>query len=371
MALVVAGLALWWYYDPLPWFGASIAVISGVFTYFILKTRRKQNLHRALFISLFIIFLATLLMIIFINNNLFSFLDWVSTHKIDYYEPGETIRSTIFPCTLTVSQVFLGQAASFLPSTGSWLVTFPPSLDAFLLVMIPFTATILIFGRSICGWMCPFGGLPEAMVTGKKERWQLRFLKKRTDTTNYSHYSNIKEWVRDVKYGVLLASILIAVFLTLPVVCLLCPVLWITNIPVFWAIIGLMVVFAVVLPFMSKKRWWCHICPLGAFFSMFNKISFFRVRLDKNKCDKCFDCVNECRMYAMTPEAINKTYKPNEDCIRCGRCIETCPQDAIDVYFPGTSFRIRNTLIFLAIIAILAWYTWFVFILLGKLNIIF
>lgn len=310
-------------------------------------------------------------MIIYVDNNLSSFLDWASKHKIDYYSAGETLRSTIYPCTLTVSQVFLGRAAYYLTSTGSWMTTFPPSLKAFLLVMIPFAATILIFGRSFCGWMCPFGGLPEVMVTGKKERWKLKFLKKRTDTANYSYYADIKEWVRDTKYGVLFASLLLAVILTLPIVCLLCPVLWLMYIPAFWVIIGLIFVFAILLPFMSKKRWWCQICPLGAFLSMLNKVSFFRVRLDKNKCDKCFDCVNECRMYALTPDVINKTFKPNEDCIRCGRCIETCPQEAIDMYFPGTSFRMRNALIFIAIISILLWYTWFVFILLGKSNNIF
>jgi len=370
-ALIVAGLAFWWYYEPLHWFGAIIAAIGGVFTYFIIKTKRKQNLHRSLFISLFVIFLVTLLMIVYIDNNLSSFIDWAAKHKIDYYEPGETLRSTIYPCTLVISQVFLGRAATFFPSTGSWLVTFPPSLNAFLWVMVPFAATILIFGRSFCGWICPFGGLPEAMVTGKKERWQLNFLKKRVGTASILYYADIKEWVRDLKYGVLFASILLAFLAVVPIVCLLCPVLWIMYMPTFWIIIGLMIVFAILLPFMSKKRWWCHICPLGAFLAMFNRISLFRVRIDKNKCDKCFDCANECRMYALTPDIVSKTYKPNEDCIRCGRCIENCPQDAIEMYFPATSLRNRNLLIFLAIIAILAWYTWFVFILLGKINNIF
>lgn len=371
MALLVAGFALWWYFNPFPWLGATVAVISGAFTYFILITKRKQRLHRVLFISLFILFLATILVIIYVDNSLSSFLDWSSKHPIEYYRAGESLRSTLFPCTLTISQVFLGQATYYLPATGSWMTTFPPSLDAFLLVMVPFAITMIVFGRSICGWMCPFGGLPEAMVTGKKERWQLNFLKKKTDTAGYSYYASLKEWVRDVKYGVLLASILLAVILVLPIVCLLCPVLWLTAMPAFWTITGLMVVFALVLPFMSKKRWWCHICPLGAVYSMLDRISFFRVRIDKNKCDKCLDCVHECRMYALTPDAVNKTNRPNEDCIRCGRCIEICPEDAIDVYLVGTPWRVRNTLISLAIIAILAWYMWFFFILLGKLTLVF
>ncbi len=371
LALLVAGFALWWYFKPFPWLGATMAVISGAFTYFILITKRKQRLQRILIVIIFIIFLATILVIIYVDNNLSAFLDWAFKHPIEYYRAGESLRSTLFPCTLTISQVFLGQAAYYLPATGSWMTTFPPSLDAFLLVMVPFVVTMLVFGRGICGWMCPFGGLPEAMVTGKKERWQLNFLRKRVVTADYFYHAGLAEWVIDVKYGVLLASILLAVFLVVPIVCLLCPVLWLTAMPAFWTIVGLMVVFAVVLPFMSKKRWWCHICPLGAVFAMLDKISFFRVRIDKNKCDRCWDCVHECRMYALTPDAVDKVGKPNEDCIRCGRCIEICPEGAVDMYLAGTSWRVQSIFISLAIIAILAWYIWFIFILLGKLTNVF
>ena len=156
-----------------------MAALSGGFILLILSTKRKGNVQRPLFIGMFVIFLGTILSIVYIDNNAAAFLDWASKHTIAYYRSGESLRSTVFPCTLTISQVFLGRAASFLPTTGSWMTTFPPTLKAFWLVMIPFAGTILVFHRSICGWICPFGGLPEAMVTGKKERWQLNFLKKR------------------------------------------------------------------------------------------------------------------------------------------------------------------------------------------------
>ena len=365
LAIPVAGFALWWYYRPFPWFGAIMAVLSGGFTYLVVNAKRKVSFQRPLFIGLFVIFLGTILSIVYVNNNLSAFLYWASNHTIAYYRTGESLRSTIFPCTLTISQVFLGRATYNLP-TGSWMVTFPPSLHAFLLVLIPFAGTTLIFGRSICGWICPFGGLPEAMVTGKKERWPLNFLNKKVDKDQKIQFEGLKDWVKDVKYGVLLGSILFAVFLAKPAVCLLCPVLWLESIPIFWTIIGLMVIFAVALPLMTKKRWWCQICPLGALFAMLDKISFFRVRIDKKKCDRCMDCVYECRMYALTPDNLDKKGKPDEDCIRCGRCIETCPEKAVDMYFMGTPLKIRNVFISLSILAILAWYTWFAMILIGK-----
>ena len=179
LALPVAGFALWWYGHPLPLFGVLMALISGSFTFLIIDARRKMSLQRSLFIGLFVVFLGTILSVVYVDNTLAAFLDWASRHTIAYYRVGETVRSTVFPCALTLPQVFLGLAAVYFPSTGSWLVSFPSSLHAFLLILIPFTATTLLFGRSICGWICPFGGLPEAMVTGNKSRWSLNFLKKK------------------------------------------------------------------------------------------------------------------------------------------------------------------------------------------------
>jgi ferredoxin len=365
-AVAVACFAFWWYYRPFPWLGAVMAILSGSFIYLILNTRHKGNLQRPLYIGMFVIFLGTILAIVFINNNPDAFLNWAEKHTIAYYRAGESLRSTVFPCTLTISQVFLGRAATFSTSTGSWLTTFPPSLKAFWLVMIPFAGTILVFGRSLCGWICPFGGLPEAMVTGKRARWQLNFLNKKVEKDNQVQIEGLKDWVKDVKYGILLGSLLLAIFVVFPVVCLLCPVLWLSSMPAFWTIIGLMVVFALALPFMTKKRWWCQICPLGAFLAMLDKISFFRVRINKKKCDRCMDCVYECRMFALTPKTLDKNGKPDSDCIRCGRCIEVCPEKAADMYFMNTSLKVQQIFIPLAIVAVLAWYLWFVMILLGK-----
>ena len=145
-----------------------------------------------------------------------------------------------------------------------------------------------------------------------------------------------------------------------------CPVLWLSAMPVFWTVIGLIAVFAVVLPFMTKRRWWCHICPMGAIYSLLNKISLFRVRIDKKKCIKCLDCVQECRMFALTPEAVQGKGAPDADCIRCGRCIETCSEDAVDIYWLGTQRKARSVFITLAIVAVLAWYAWFLVILADK-----
>ena len=360
IALSVGALALWWYFRPFPWLGAVMALLSGVFTYFILNTRRVERYRRFFFIGVFLVVLVSFLVIIEIWNPGFI-LGWAPSHLswMEYYIAGEPPGALSFPCNRVVSQIFLGRAY-YLTGMGAWQTPFPATMGAFLLAMMPFLITGIVFGRGFCGWVCPFGGLPEAMSSGKKERWKLGFLTREVATGKGSRYTVLKEWVRDTKYGVLLAVILLSVFLSFPAVCALCPALWLSFMPVFWIVMALTVIFAIVLPFMNKHRWWCHICPNGAICTLLDKISFFRVRIDQQKCIKCMQCVQQCPMYAMTPSHVEGKGNPNTDCIRCGRCMETCPTEAIDIYWLKTRQKARSLFISLAIIAVLAWYIWFI-----------
>ena len=67
-----------------------------------------------------------------------------------------------------------------------------------------------------------------------------------------------------------------------------------------------------------------YICPLGAIYGIFNKVSFYRYKIDASKCTKCGACQKICRLDIRVYE------KPNSiDCIRCGDCKANCPQKAI------------------------------------------
>jgi len=356
--ILVGAFALYWYFEPFPWLGAIMGIILGVFTFFILSTRRMERLRRPFFIALFALVLISLIVVI-LDMGTDTFMSWVDTHEKEYYLPGQSVGALSYPCAREVPQLLLGRA-EFLVGIGMWQTIFPSSLGEFLVLMVPFALTGIIFGRGFCGWICPFGGLVEASVTGRKERWKLNLFKKYTSTKKGFRYEGLKEWVKDTKYGLLLGIILLSIFLAFPLVCIFCPVLWLESLTIFGVILATLFVFAVVLPFMTKRRWWCLICPMGAVFALLNKISFFRVRMDKSKCIRCNDCVQECRTYAMTPEAVEAYKSPNENCIRCGRCIEVCPEEAMDIHWLGTSRKVRSWFISLAIVAALAWYAWFI-----------
>ena len=69
-----------------------------------------------------------------------------------------------------------------------------------------------------------------------------------------------------------------------------------------------------------------YICPLGAIYGVFNKISFVRYSVDDSKCTKCGVCQKNCKLNIKVYENPNSI-----DCIRCGSCKDGCPAKAIKI----------------------------------------
>ncbi len=78
-------------------------------------------------------------------------------------------------------------------------------------------------------------------------------------------------------------------------------------------------------------RFFCrYLCPLGAFYGLFNRFSFYQVRLDRDRCTGCMTCRKVCPMDAVTLSADEgKARISGAECIRCGRCREACPEGAV------------------------------------------
>lgn len=67
-----------------------------------------------------------------------------------------------------------------------------------------------------------------------------------------------------------------------------------------------------------------YLCPLGALYSLTNPISAYRYEVDHDKCVECGLCRKVCGMDI----EVDKT--PNSpECIRCGKCKTVCPKGAI------------------------------------------
>jgi ferredoxin-type protein NapH len=181
------------------------------------------------------------------------------------------------------------------------------------------------FGTLICGWACPFGFLQDLTAKVPTPKFDL------PKYTGYFRYVMLIGTVLAIPYFFGEGHPLF--------VCRVCPagaleaavptmagqaiagqeVVWPNAIKLTILIVFLIAIFFI-------KRPWCRVlCPLGAIFSLFNRISAFFLRFDAEKCTHCDRCHKLCE-YGIEPE---KT--PNDlNCIRCLECTQ-CSPDALNV----------------------------------------
>ena len=209
---------------------------------------------------------------------------------------------------------------------GSWNFKFAFYVAGFLMFVGAVT------GRFVCGWLCPFGLIQDLLH-------KIPFPKKITTFPG-------DKPLRKLKYVVLvLFVILLPMFLVdilgqgAPYFCkFICPAgtlegglpLVLLNKSMHSAIGWLyawknLLLFVTIIISLFIYRPFCkYICPLGAIYSVFNPVSVFRYRVDKNKCTDCGACANACKMQVNPAENANDL-----ECIRCGACKKACPVKAI------------------------------------------
>ena len=90
------------------------------------------------------------------------------------------------------------------------------------------------------------------------------------------------------------------------------------------------------MPYSFIYRPFCkYVCPLGAFYSLFQRISVIRMKVDSSACVDCGACGKACPMNVDPRRSPN-----NAECIRCGECLKTCPTHALSFTAAGKPVRI-------------------------------
>ena len=187
----------------------------------------------------------------------------------------------------------------------------------------------IMFGRMICGWLCPFGLVQELVYKIKTPK-----LKKSPVTRLLSY----------LKYAILVFFVFIVPILygirnvPLPAFCkYICPAGTIeggllllshnTNTPLL-SILGplftwkFLLMVSIIVGCIFIFRLFCRfICPLGALYGLFNKISVFGIKVDNSKCTHCGLCQAKCKVDIHSPG--------DQECISCGECVGVCPTKAI------------------------------------------
>ncbi|HEC94478.1 MAG TPA: 4Fe-4S binding protein [Thermoplasmatales archaeon] len=187
----------------------------------------------------------------------------------------------------------------------------------------------MIFGRAVCGWICPIGFLQRITYPLSQKKAARKITRRITPT--------ILPYARYIKY----INLVLFVFLTTYFIGFMftdiCPIGFLTGtipisilnfgqfIPNQFFPVALVVFILFVFLIISSGRGWCkYFCPLGALLAPFNKISLLQVYVDKEKCIHCNVCSKVCPMGIDVPNMERST-----ECIMCGKCIDVCPQKII------------------------------------------
>ena len=201
----------------------------------------------------------------------------------------------------------------------------------FAYYVVGFLAFIgVLMGRVVCGFLCPFGWFQELLhkIPSKK------FSTKRFYMLTYLKYVILVLFV-----FVLPITIVNEVGMGDPFFCkYICPAgileggipLSLMN-PSIRASLGWLftwkscILLGVVVLSVFFYRPFCKwICPLGAFYALFNKIAVYHYRVDADKCTSCGVCSRVCKM------DVDVFRTPNHsECIRCGDCLRACPHQAL------------------------------------------
>lgn len=180
----------------------------------------------------------------------------------------------------------------------------------------------VVLGRVVCGFLCPFGLFQELLylIPSKK-------LKKNKWTKRLSY----------LKYMILVVFVIgIPIILAVPGFCkYICPagtleggVLLVAMNERLRALIGglfswkMAVLAVVVISAVFIFRSFCRfLCPLGAFYALFHRVSMTGMKVDEEKCNGCNACVSRCKL--------DVKQVGDRECIQCGECISACNKCAL------------------------------------------
>ena len=193
-----------------------------------------------------------------------------------------------------------------------------------------------LLGRVVCGFLCPFGWFQDLLHKIPCKKFSTGKLKP----------------LRYLKYIILLVFVILLPMLVTnsvgmgdPFFCkYLCPQgvlegaipLSLSNASIRMALgklftyKSLILIAVVVLSILFYRPFCKWICPLGAIYSLFNKVSFLRIKVENDRCVGCMQCTKACKM------DVNVLETPDHpECIRCGACMKACPHNAIHYQFMG------------------------------------
>jgi len=300
----------------------------------------------------------------------------IKRNLLEFNTPRRIVQFLSF---IFFSAVILGALPLLLPILWTWGLQQNTVGDAFTALQLMFYDVVfpwlaiasflvigILVGKSLCGWVCPFGFIQDLVGFTKR---------KQTEFSPRTHESMIY-----VKYGILGITLFICltfsatklvgvsggyesalgIFVRTPFTTLSPAETLFATLPkmvrdfsnavsanqvdvfsgiaslspLFWVQLFIMagvLVFAAYVP-----RSWCkYFCPHGAIMAILNRFSFLGLRRDPVKCAKgeCRLCVEACPMRVPILDLPWEKFTDPE-CIYCLKCADACPNKAIKPKYP-------------------------------------
>ncbi|NWF87630.1 4Fe-4S binding protein [Candidatus Bathyarchaeota archaeon] len=267
--------------------------------------------------------------------------------------------------TWGLPQNTFGDAFTAIQFTLSGWNDFPVAFP--WLAVTSFLLVGILIGKSMCGWICPFGFIQDLIGFIKRKKLVVSprtqenmiyikyfvlgitlFISVTFSATKLAGTSGSYERALGIftKAPFTTLSPAESLFATLPKMVLGFrnataerPVLEVlagfTGLPpLFWVQMFIMLsilVFAALVP-----RSFCKcLCPHGAIMAMMNRFSFIGLRRDPVKCAKaaCRQCVEVCPMDIRILDLPWEKFSDPE-CIYCLKCVDACEHSAIKLKYP-------------------------------------
>jgi len=218
---------------------------------------------------------------------------------------------------------------------ASMSVTWAVTQSVLVVVLI-----YLLFGRSFCGWVCPYD-----LLFSWVQKLRRRVFRKKRNKPVASERARKLHNAGYILIGLLLiVSIIIGIpfftkyfsHLTNFFRMISTGVYYSSDVPVsvYMLIISTGIVAAFIIMESFFPRYWCrYFCPVGKVYGGFNKVSVIKLRFkDMENCTQCYLCQSSCYMDVPLSEYIDimkeKDVKTatlrSTDCIYCGLCVEHC-----------------------------------------------
>jgi len=213
----------------------------------------------------------------------------------------------------------------------------------------------IFLGRIFCGWLCPLGTTMDIFT--------------KITHPKYKNTNPANPYLRQIKYFVLLAIILVAVFganiagwfdpitiafkgyalslypamdyllkgvfTNLGLKSFISPlndigILDTHSVLFHNSIIFFLILAGILLVTLYQARFWCrNLCPLGALLALLSKWRFLNLVIGRHLCTECRRCQAVCKT-----DVFNEDFSLNdEECIQCFACVTKCAKSGVTLGF--------------------------------------